>query len=209
MKIAICVVGLLRNFEYESFIDFIKQLPSEPDIFISTWNIKYTHIPIKDDKNGFVDLTTFKDLNIKSIDIRQWIPNNQTNEFYGKTGTIKALDLKSEYEIKNNFKYDLVYKTRWDISYIDKKFDLPDDSEKYLIVPDLCSHNGVYMWGDFPHDAFFYATSTNIDKLNESLKKGNIRCMHTLLKKCGLLIYEHKGKVSLVDWRTEDGKPLR
>ena len=116
MKVAICISGLIRDFNKSSLIDFISRLPSKPDIFITTWDIRYSHIPLEHVDNQIIELSTFDGLNAKEIEIKKW-DGLGLNHHHNKNMDILTFEKKSKYENDNNFKYDIVYKSRFDIEY--------------------------------------------------------------------------------------------
>jgi len=73
----------------------------------------------------------------------------------------KSMKLKSDYEKENNFKYDLVIRTRFDIS-LESKFDASCfDLEKGVYSPDVCANPNVIS------DWFNFSTSSNMDVYSE------------------------------------------
>jgi hypothetical protein len=204
LKIAVCIVGFVRSFDKESFMRFIDNLPTIPDVFITTWDWKYHNIPIDDERNGYVNMSTFNGINIKDILIKTWKPElsvlrNANSSVPQNTNIVATFDMKCAYEKAHDFKYDIVYKTRFDVQYIDTVFDIPMGYEDHLIVPDLTNWNGNFQWKDYPQDCFYYASSINLDKVHQLHKSDIKEGGHYILKECGLPVYPHPGKFYLPD----------
>jgi hypothetical protein len=106
-KVAICISGLVRTGvnAYPSFEKFFGHLNA--DIFYHTWKtdsrtsnkIKMLYNPVR-----YAEQQQFKDKNMGA-----W-----GNMLYG---IMQANELKKKYEIENNFRYDLVIKTRFDLVF--------------------------------------------------------------------------------------------
>jgi len=127
MRIAICLSGQLRNWElaYKNQIAFWGKGGHEVDYFIHTWNYSadrtsiskpYVHRDIETDEyNRFVEIYNPK----KSI------IDDKTQEFFYKNdhwsslfyGFSQSVLLKREYEIENEFEYDIVIKSRPDVVF--------------------------------------------------------------------------------------------
>jgi hypothetical protein len=169
------------------------------DIFISTWDKKgyssyHGSINSKDYSDNTVEEDYIKNIynNIKSINIEnfnEWflrLPETY-KEIYNKkfkTGnhTINATvfpqlykiwdcnRLKTEYEITNNFKYDLVIRFRSDMCLIE---EIPEEYLKdYFNIDEKMSENKIYTLNPpkifYPtriYDIFFYGNNNSMNKL--------------------------------------------
>lgn len=147
MKIAICLSGHLRTYEktYQSIYDQLLN-KYDCDIFISTWknlgNIKFAG-GNDTEKSEFVDIETIKKIyNPISIVMddaeTESISNKLKKEYEGlKLGNgdkmsqlmimmYKIWDvnrLKREYEEKNNLRYDVVIRGRFDVYFKPPKIE--------------------------------------------------------------------------------------
>jgi hypothetical protein len=148
MKIAICLSGMVRNFEntYPSFKKFIID-EHNPDIFFSGYpnskGFEYCESKI-------IELYSPKKIIIQEYtdDLRKMICNNEekykarpetkVNNFLSQMYNIKKCDLlRQEYEKENNFKYDVVIRSRIDVFYF-KKFEekeLQMAQFGYILIP--------------------------------------------------------------------------
>lgn len=182
MKIAICLSGFIRTWEY-SKVSFIKNLMQnlDCDIFIHTYkqnyyeysSVKKDIIYTEDEIKSMFDLINVKDIVIEDRDvIKEKIEQdskkyeNITNykirikessdeiENYVNLG-IRIYDqlrkihlcneLRKDYQLKNNIKYDLIVKSRFDVLYIDK-------IDWNLFNNENMVYNGIDGCGGFPDD---------------------------------------------------------
>lgn len=159
-KVAICISGLMRTglFAEPAFREFFGDL--DADVFYHTWDVDnldvdqvnrlYKPVRYKVDKPFKTDGPMDSDAYMGSFG----------NMLYG---FMMANELKKEYEIENNFRYDLVIKTRFDLVFapgarfpIDRQFYprtiySPSGSNGYVHT-DMEHHgiNDVMFWGDSP-----------------------------------------------------------
>lgn len=193
-KIALCLSGYLRTFE-ECYPSILKNIiaDNDVDIFIHTYdkigNSSGWRYPIDLSQN--INMEFLENLpNLKILAVQKWddiryqfekfrfIVPNVTNINVIATIFYKIYmcnELKKQYEIDNNFKYDLVIRTRGD-QVFEKKINLDFPTNKILI--------NAYPWGDedYVHhytepdkfenekkcisDRFAIGTSENIDILS-------------------------------------------
>jgi hypothetical protein len=141
LKIAFCYSGFVRNFKNnfeanKNIINFLK-----PDIFLYTYNTfgyKNNSLIPEPKTNKTVDLSYFDEIkNIKKIKINNFDENYiknledpsttyymHNNHAYPKNilsqlnGIYECNKLKKEYEIENNFKYDIVFRVRFDSIFL-------------------------------------------------------------------------------------------
>ena len=157
MKIAICLSGFIRTWEY-SKISFIKNLVQnlDCDVFIHTYKQNYfEYSAMKKDVIYSEDeiLKMFEDINVKGIVIEDrditkkeieistrkyenvTLYKNRIKEsseeidnfvnlgirIYDQLRKIHLCnELRKDYQLKNNIKYDLIVKSRFDVLYVDK-----------------------------------------------------------------------------------------
>lgn len=174
---------------------FIKQF-GNPDIFISTWS-KRGYSQAHGDGTPFsssCNPVTKEELmltypNVKDVQIddeEEWINtiSPYEKEIYEKgfdwngqhfRGTVVpqyytikvANSLKQNYELQNNFKYDLVIRTRFDnlhLSFLDP-LDLVDLSKVYTL------NHPPHYYPERIYDVFFYTNSQNMDLFCEGYEK--------------------------------------
>jgi hypothetical protein len=192
MKIAICISGEMRLFNNQKLIDsfnkFKGSIPFDIDVFVSTWShIGFSYntkriSPLlrRDDihnmRNDIVELFNPVSLEIENYD--DWLDDNSnmtsimSNSLIGGESVTsppqlykiyKCNELKKKYEIENNFKYDVVIRTRPDLLYL-SDLDLSDINSINHINFGI---NGSY----YPNrifDIFFYSNSENMDKICSS-----------------------------------------
>ena len=178
-KIALCISGYLRTFEecYPSILKNIIQ-DNDVDIFIHTYdkngNSSGWRYPIDLSEN--INMNFLESLpNLKILAIQKWdnikyqfdrfrdmVPN-VTNINVIATIFYKIYmcnELKKQYELENNFKYDLVIRTRGD-QVFEKKINLDFSEDKILI--------NAYPWGDEDYVHHF---------IEEDNKESEITCIN-------------------------------
>lgn len=162
MKIAICFFGKHDNkggFEnfYEGYKNINEQiLKYNPDIFIHSWKSKYENDVKKEYKitKGVFENQKFKKESNKEKFIK-------LSMYYSiKT----SIGLKNEYEIKNNFKYDCVILTRFDVGSRARfiKFNINDDMNFLYFSTERWKGKGMC-------DHWVYSNSNNINIFSELL----------------------------------------
>jgi hypothetical protein len=124
MKIAICIYGNISLWEYtkDSFKNILCN-NIDADIFVSTYTQKQPSYT----ENVIINM--FKDINLKGIIIEdresilntfnENILNNDILKIYEKHRQLYICnDIKKKYEHENNFKYDIVIETSFDVVYL-------------------------------------------------------------------------------------------
>lgn len=206
MKIAILLPGMLRNFEV-TFPRFKKYILDEldADIFFSGYPNK---MGLGYCEKKIVELYNPKKYSIREYtdDFRREIcPNeNLYNSFRigtphtwisGIWNVQKANQLRKDYEKENNFKYDLVFKSRIDFFFyasISKKdIDLALDGN--ILIPNAWDFKIVNPWA--VSDAFAISTPEVMDvycdlydHIDEYIRNGDIFHPESL---CGRNIQSH------------------
>lgn len=150
MKIAICMSGMLRNFE-NTYPRFKKYILDEhnPDIFFHGYpnnkGIEYC-------KNKFIELYEPKQVFINNYtdELRNEICNNEEkyskfcrnetkiNNFLSQIYNIKKCDLlRQNFEKQNNFEYDVVIRCRTDVFYFKtfEQSELTLAKSGYILIP--------------------------------------------------------------------------
>jgi len=201
MKIALCLSGQPRNLQANipHLIDGLIIPSGITDIFIHTWydesligqnfhTAQPGHLGSigKWEEDTIEKLKSLSPISIvhepdKSFDELSHLvdlPSAIQKRLASNTYSVeRANDLKTQYEIDNNFKYDLVIKTRIDCRYF-KPHNivnfLEDDWESYLHVPEMYQYmrvNDSYpittggSYGSLS-DTFAFGTSDVIDKFS-------------------------------------------
>ena len=201
MKIALCLSGELRFFDNilikTNFDKFIFKF--EPDLFISTWkhfgeSMNHGYINPFDSKINQDNITEQIKLNYKNIkgleieDFNTWIlslneeSKNIINNKNFDSRTVNSLPqiykiyksnlLKKIYETDNNFKYDIVIRSRFDNLFIqDLDFNFIKKSTIYNI-----NFQGNF-YPNRIYDIFFFGDSLSMDTISDTYN-----CLSNLLK---------------------------
>lgn len=107
-KVAICLSGQLRTGlkAHPSFVKFFSSLPNY-DVFYHTWELSPT------------ESSKLKELYNPVSCLEESSLNRTDESSFGNMlySILMANELKKRYEIKNNFRYDLVIKTRFDLVF--------------------------------------------------------------------------------------------
>jgi hypothetical protein len=87
MKVAICLSGLIKNYNNNTFLNNLKSIPIEYDVFCHTWNycnIESINLPnvklisTELDSNSFIEVSSNQ---FKKIDMNT-TPDNVLRMFY-------------------------------------------------------------------------------------------------------------------------------
>lgn len=194
MKTALCLHGYLKNagglnafFESNQYLESKIFKKCDVDIFTHSWDIdninEYENIYKTKTK-----LKTFeKQKDFSTFDIcknQRWFDEEFQNREDSplKNNTIErtlsflysrksSIDLKTEYELKNNFKYDCVIIARFDLGTRGKEYPQKYYATNINFIPDSnmeflhCAY-----WDQFNHglpDHWFYSSSDNINKVSQ------------------------------------------
>lgn len=159
-KVAICISGLMRTglLAYPSFSNFFQHL--DADVFYHTWDTEnldtihvnqlYNPVKYRVDKPFIKPANTYDPM------------GSFGNMLYG---IMMANELKKQHEIENNFRYDLVIKTRFDLVFR-PGYIFP---EEHLFPRTIYSLNGSngYVHTDMEHtginDVLFWGDSQSMD----------------------------------------------
>ena len=176
MKIAVCMSGQLRNWEIakKNQYWFWSSAGVEVDYFIHTWNYS-------GDRNGVsqpyewrkVDVSEFNKI-VKHYGCRKSIFDTKPQLFFYNNdhwsslfySFAQSVMLKRQYEIENNFEYDLVVKTRPDVAFNPKIIFTCRPREDNIVY----STHGGNMENEFhmfnPNDCVFSSSSYTMDLLS-------------------------------------------
>lgn len=197
MRIAICISGLLRSFD-KVFPFFYKNL-IEPnkhhdiDIFVctSTYNNHKTRFRI--DKEFFLDKKYIENILKEKFKYylkghiildEKKIKNVKHSHKSLFSKVVNVLNLKQKYEKNNNFKYDIVLYTRFDIIFTSWKLSDKYYEDRVLGIPrsnGLLKHNGLPI-GVKEHGCVSVQKCPLIEEvdsqiiLNKTLKDNEIYC---------------------------------
>jgi hypothetical protein len=196
MRIAVCISGQPRT--WRTAADNIKKyfnVDAEVDYFIHTWdtnsyrNCDEVHTMKQDylyDKNEIIEIQ--KTFNPAAIEISEY-----TYEKYGKNwcslffSFMKSVALKRKYEIENDFLYDIVIKTRFDINFFMEGIsNLGNPFNSFYIhkLRPMVAYSANNSFSNFPSelnyhcfdDVFFYADSPTMDIMS-NLYRWNLDIM--------------------------------
>lgn len=212
MKIAVVVIGNIRTWEKckQNFKEIFE--PLNPDYFFSTYDIKYNYHPYIKGLTSYNEDTilsdkeindNFSDFDNKIVQIDYWenvqkIINEENKKFHESMKGIdscysqyrklkKSLELVEKKELENNFNYDYIIKTRYDI--IHNKFNLVTDNTEILIdsgniFPNDCffmvNRNDAFLMSNYMYDEFYnpIRTNSNVNPphglLHNSIKQQNL-----------------------------------
>lgn len=204
MRIALCLSGQARFVEQgynEVLYPFILK-DNNIDIFIHTWDINKTQIgsqflagdrhPVGEPITVNLIDKTLKLYNPKKhivepqqqFPIFPWAPNHMPG-FYSKNvysmfySIHQSNKLKSEYEIENNFKYDWVIRSRFDIM-LNSKINFNEFNNNVINNPNGCFNNEKGYT-----DCFAFSNSKNMDVYSDTYNYID-NCMNdSTLQLCG------------------------
>jgi len=190
MRIAVCISGQLRNWRlgFENQQWFWKTANRdivEVDYFAHTWTssmdregVSQSYIEREVDQKEFLEFCN--NFNVK----KAILDSKEQKSFYGNDhwsglfySFAKSILLKREYELKNNFEYDIVVKSRPDVVFNpDRTFFIPSLPNNSIYT----THGGpmkmeFYMYNF--NDCVFFSNSYTMDLLLNILpyrKKGII-----------------------------------
>ena len=180
-KIALCLSGQLRSIKlgYEkSILPFILD-GNEVDVFIHTWVVEDEQngkpyvigdgscMSEQSSKNYILDVMDMykpiKCLVEKQIPFQKneydqiALPGNKSRNIFSMFYSIWCSnELKKEYEIQNNFKYDIVIRCRFDIK-LNEKINFEVDTSKIHIPYNCFDNTNGYV------DSVGYSNSQNMD----------------------------------------------
>jgi hypothetical protein len=159
MRVAVCISGEMRTY-LEVYNDFKKNLiePFNSDVFISTWNESMyitsdgTKKKVNIERQKLIDLYNPVSLNLfefkddffyeyEGVKVPEELIRVKPNAFKGNIPQFFLMHdcnrLKSKYEKKSNFKYDVVIRVRPDLLIFKKpplkKIDLSKINLKHII----------------------------------------------------------------------------
>jgi len=184
VKIALMIVGNFRtwNLTKESFLDTFGGI----DTFVSTYDLRFGYHPngwgVTDLQDELLTEETWKDwlsgVNVKKASIEKFsdtdtiiknelskvklsIPEN-AYQSYGQYRKFKiATDLVQQYEKENDFKYDIIIRTRFDLVYNDAPINY------YIKDNEVAYHHGTSPPNEFLGDQFFFSSRDNMINISE------------------------------------------
>lgn len=189
MKYAILISGNFRTWEQSksSFLNAFGEL--DADIFLSTYDLRFDYHPfiklkIGDQSDVLVDKETiigsFNDMKLRginyepsavvnTIDHSQFVENfrNIGNPTFAQMRKLQqGANLIKSYENQNQFKYDIIIKTRFDLAYnkipFDQNFDNIIVFDRGNVYPNDCvyisSRNNMLSIFDIMYNEFFHQT---------------------------------------------------
>jgi hypothetical protein len=163
-KVAICISGLLRTGlkGHEAFKQFFNSLPNGYDVFYHTWDIKNDVIQQVNDLYNPVAYKVQPSL------------NKEKESSFGSMlySIMMANELKKQHEIDNDFRYDLVIKTRFDLVFKeDARFPT---TEIYPRTIYSTGGNSGINHTDFDHhgisDLIFWGDSQSMDLATDTYR---------------------------------------
>lgn len=175
MKVAVCFSGFFRCL-YSNYNNIYENILKNYncDVFIHTWDKLGCNLYFESDKCNAYTIDYINDIiklykpiyinienndnfknnlsGLKAYDHRH--PQSVYSMFYG----IQQSNLyKSEFELLNNFTYDIVIRARTDLQFINK---LNIDDNYYINIPHTGNFGGI-------NDQFAYSNSYNMNKYSD------------------------------------------
>lgn len=184
MKIAVCISGQPRTWftAKENIFTYLDLKGHEVDFFIHTWNqntfressnIESERTYVDVDKNEFIEMRKY--FKPKLMTVEEYTSENfisiWSSLFYS---FMKSIWLKRKYELDNDFEYDIVIKTRFDVNfYMEGYNELNRPLNKFYIHPlvPLVGYTAntsipkfdTEFYSNTFDDVFFYADSKTMD----------------------------------------------
>lgn len=184
MKIAVCISGQPRTWftAKENIFTYFDLKGHEVDFFIHTWNqntfressnIESERTYVDVDKNEFIEMRKY--FKPKLMTVEEYTSENfvsiWSSLFYS---FMKSIWLKRKYELDNDFEYDIVIKTRFDVNfYMEGYNELNRPLNKFYIHPlvPLVGYTAntsipkfdTEFYSNTFDDVFFYADSKTMD----------------------------------------------
>jgi hypothetical protein len=177
-RTAVCISGIPKY--WNNGLNSVQQYFSNADVFIFTWNISRNDInsdTVWSDHNHYNDIGTpegviaaykpkefliesFSEKNVvwqeQRKKYRSGLSVSHLSNFYGRREVTR---LKRNYELKNNFQYDLVIWMRFD-SCIRTWNTVHEDKNNLIFIPNGCDYGGM-------NDQFCYGNSELMDLVGE------------------------------------------
>lgn len=194
MKIALCLSGQPRNIKIG--LKFIEKYLLQPnkhheiDVFLHCWydaaDVGKSYTSAQQYADGYVGLVEqgTDSLLLERLKPKKYVIEKQINfKEYSKTfkthpnakqdimcsifySMFACNNLKKQYEIENNFKYDLVVRTRYDLAYFSPIIfsEYLDSFNKITVLENYQKDQDVYSSINLPMpDIFSFSNSKNMD----------------------------------------------
>lgn len=178
MKIAVCLSAQPRSIEYvvDSILNFFSDPMYEVDFFCHTWDYNTW----KTKENNEIIFGKYEEVDVdwltnqlqrfspKKYKIGSYYDIHTKYEFLPWSSLFYSMAysnmLKLEYEIENNFKYDYVVKSRYDVVFDPDRRFIPvrDRKERHLYFSHAGRMNYRYNYIN-ASDPFFYGDSWGMD----------------------------------------------
>jgi hypothetical protein len=184
MKIAVCISGQPRTWftAKDNILSYFNLKGHEVDFFIHTWdkntlressNTTWERTYVDVDKDEFIEIE--KHFKPKLIEVEEYKNENflsiWSSLFYS---FMKSVWLKRKYELENDFEYDIVVKTRFDVNFHMEGYNqLNKPLNKFYLHPvvPLVGYTAntsipkfdTEFYSNMFDDVFFYADSKTMD----------------------------------------------
>jgi hypothetical protein len=204
MKIALCLSGQTRFVDQcynEVLYPYVLE-GNNIDIFIHTWDINESQINKHFiNSGGHIMGSAIKENQIQStldlynpvsckvepqiqFELNKWadrtMPYIRSDYLYSMFYSIyQSNKLKSEYEIKNNFKYDWVIRSRFDVK-LNSKINFNEFNNNIINTPSGCLNNKQGYT-----DCFAFSNSTNMDIYSDTFNHIDDCMNDPTLQLCG------------------------
>jgi len=182
IRIAVCFSGQSRYWKqsmeniklfFEHDYHPVYNLPVEVDYFIHTWNVNTwrfpkTHHTVAQNEYHNEHLDILESWKPVRMEFEPWIekkfPRAWDSMFYSFA---KSLMLKREYELQNNFQYDVVVKARLDVVFDPRsKFPLIQVEPKTCYSTQINAFPLEFNYNNFD-DVMFFGSSPTMDLVGD------------------------------------------
>lgn len=176
LKIALCLSGGLRNYK-DTFYSIKHFLLDKHNIDVFFYGLENKE---GKDKNiqDFTEMYNPKKIVVNDLEFYKKMPcryKTQPNSYYAFYNVMKCNELKKEYELENNMKYDIVIRCRldtfWFRSISQNEFEL---AKTKILTPREWSFNHVNSWAR--SDIFAIGSSDLMDQYSDLFNRIDEYC---------------------------------
>jgi hypothetical protein len=186
MKIAVCLSGQARTWESakENILQYFG-VCDEVDYFIHTWDVnsyRNSGEKIRERKDYRIDNEELNNLQ-NYFQPKKMMVDSYNSDIFGKNWNslfysfMKSIWLKRKFELENDFKYDIVIKSRFDINFLQSGLNhlgLPINKFHIHPVKPLTAYCSNSNFDRFPFefnsnvfdDVIFYSDSSTMDLIS-------------------------------------------
>jgi hypothetical protein len=225
MKIAVCFSGQFRTglYTYENIKYFLGELYSACDFFIHTWDRNkdrnYNGSIIGNRESYLDDLIIqkiteiynpkiFKIENYDKTIKKEAVVQTNNYELFGPIqpfwySFMKSVEYKTDYELKNGFKYDYVLKLRPDIIFPNQRklkhlLELFEENSNGMFIEN--TESDVDIESEFVDDVLFFGNSNTMDIASTYFIEYNKKyTLNKELQKYGFIKHLYDNSIKVLD----------